>query len=139
MPTVPTKAITTPSLQHHRPPLSARLYRPVLRLDAMTPALAAPARSTSSATAKAWLRWKNVLENVPQMRGVFVSGDAGTQNGPALAHGFEVQTGIHYVPPLSPILLLHMRTILGTDVTHAASLLRAGEIVAVPTETVYGL
>lgn len=32
-----------------------------------------------------------------------------------------------------------VQTILGTDIAHAASLLRAGEIVAVPTETVYGL
>ena len=32
-----------------------------------------------------------------------------------------------------------MDTLLGTDVAHAADLLRAGELVAVPTETVYGL
>ena len=32
-----------------------------------------------------------------------------------------------------------METHLGTDVAHAAALLRAGELVAIPTETVYGL
>lgn len=32
-----------------------------------------------------------------------------------------------------------MHTILGTDVARAAALLRAGELVAIPTETVYGL
>ena len=32
-----------------------------------------------------------------------------------------------------------MITALGTDVAHAAALLRVGELVAVPTETVYGL
>ena len=32
-----------------------------------------------------------------------------------------------------------MDTLLGTDLAHAAALLRAGELVAIPTETVYGL
>ncbi|RTQ50912.1 threonylcarbamoyl-AMP synthase [Hymenobacter gummosus] len=32
-----------------------------------------------------------------------------------------------------------MDTLLGTDLDHAAALLRAGELVAIPTETVYGL
>ncbi|AYA37372.1 threonylcarbamoyl-AMP synthase [Hymenobacter oligotrophus] len=32
-----------------------------------------------------------------------------------------------------------METLLGTDVARAAALLRAGELVAIPTETVYGL
>jgi L-threonylcarbamoyladenylate synthase len=32
-----------------------------------------------------------------------------------------------------------MKTIIGTDIEHAAALLRKGEVVAVPTETVYGL
>lgn len=32
-----------------------------------------------------------------------------------------------------------MDTVLGTDLAHAAALLRAGELVAIPTETVYGL
>jgi len=32
-----------------------------------------------------------------------------------------------------------MNTLLGTDLNHAAALLRAGELVAIPTETVYGL
>ena len=32
-----------------------------------------------------------------------------------------------------------MNTIIGTDLDQAASLLRAGELVAIPTETVYGL
>lgn len=32
-----------------------------------------------------------------------------------------------------------MATRIGTDVAHAAELLRAGEVVAIPTETVYGL
>ena len=36
-------------------------------------------------------------------------------------------------PPLA------MDTLLGTDLAHAAALLRAGELVAIPTETVYGL
>jgi len=32
-----------------------------------------------------------------------------------------------------------METLIGTDIGHAASLLRRGDVVAIPTETVYGL
>jgi L-threonylcarbamoyladenylate synthase len=32
-----------------------------------------------------------------------------------------------------------METFIGTDITHAAALLKRGEVVAIPTETVYGL
>ena len=32
-----------------------------------------------------------------------------------------------------------MQTICGTDINQAATLLRAGSLVAIPTETVYGL
>ncbi len=35
--------------------------------------------------------------------------------------------------------MLHMETIIGTDIGKAAAWLRSGELVAVPTETVYGL
>jgi L-threonylcarbamoyladenylate synthase len=36
-------------------------------------------------------------------------------------------------------LCFEMETLIGTDIDHAAALLSAGEVVAIPTETVYGL
>ena len=32
-----------------------------------------------------------------------------------------------------------IQTAIGTDLAHATALLRAGQLVAIPTETVYGL
>lgn len=47
--------------------------------------------------------------------------------------------GAGYFRPFVEVLDLCAVATIGTDLAHAAQLLRAGEIVAIPTETVYGL